>query len=233
MEEQKDTKQNTYLVPVAIIAAGALIAGAVFFTRNYESPSREMAPGNPAAQEEIRPENVSIELDGWPSLGDQNAPVVMVEYSDFACPFCARFAQDTLPSIKRYFVDTGKVRFVYKDFVVVGGDRAAEAAHCAAEQGKFWEYHDLLFANYAQDRERWSDVQVHRGYAERLGMDANLLAECFTERRHQEKVERSTQEAAQNGGQGTPYFLINGRPISGAQPFSVFQSVINLALGDE
>ncbi len=86
----------------------------------------------------------SFELEDWPSLGDPNAPVLMVEYSDFACPFCKRFAEQTKPSIISEFIDAGLVYFVRKDFIAVGGQKAAEAAHCAGEQGAYWEYHDIL-----------------------------------------------------------------------------------------
>jgi protein-disulfide isomerase len=99
-----------------------------------------------AGELEIDPA-ITHELEGFPSLGDENAPVLLVEYSDYACPFCKRLAEDAIRQIKSKYVDSGQVRIVYKDFAVVGGERAAEAAHCAGEQGKYWEYHDILFAN--------------------------------------------------------------------------------------
>ena len=186
----------------------------------------------PEPQPEPEPERIDVQadLEGWPSIGDPNAPVTIIEYSDFACPFCTRFWEQTLPSIKQDYVDEGIVRFVYKDFVVVGGDRAAEAAHCAAEQDSFWEYHDLLFEHHEQDRARWSDPNVHRGYAETLGLDADALVECFEERRYQAKVQESTREAQAHGGRGTPYFLVNDIPVSGAQPYPVFVEAIETAL---
>lgn len=89
---------------------------------------------------------VSVDEAGWPTLGDDNAPVTIVEYSDFACPFCARFATQTKPQIVEQYIESGQVRFVRKDFIAVGGNKAAEAAHCAGDQGAYWEYHDLLIA---------------------------------------------------------------------------------------
>lgn len=217
---------KNYYIPISIVIAGLIIAGAIFLSQGARPPAEDITEQEGITEQ---PEIV-IDLDNWPSLGDINAPVVMVEYSDFACPFCARFWQETLPSIKRDYIDTGKVRFVYKDLIVVGGDRAAEAAHCADEQGKFWEYHDLLLERQAQDRPRWSDSQVHRGYGQELGLDVEALVKCFDERRYQEKVIASTQEAQANGGTGTPYFLINNQSVSGAQPYSVFQENIDIAL---
>jgi protein-disulfide isomerase len=227
MEDLKKEQSSPYAVPLAIIVAGVLIGGAVLISSGDRQAS-------PAANNDINgvPEEINISLEGWPSIGDSNAPVVMVEYSDYACPFCQRFWQDTLPSIKRDYIDTGIVRFIYKDFAVVGGDRVAEAAHCAGEQGSYWEYHDMLFERHAQDRSQWTNPQVHRGYAEELGLNADELVACFEERRYQGKVAQSTQEAMANGGRGTPYFLINGEPVSGAQPYPVFQSAIDLALSE-
>jgi protein-disulfide isomerase len=235
MEDNKSTK-NPYLIPGAIVVAGIIIAGAVFlsqsqiFTKSFQLPAPEPSL---TAQEESLPGEINIDFEGWPVMGNPEAKVTMVEYSDFACPFCARFWQETLPAIKKDYVDTGRVRFVYKDFIVVGGDRAAEAAHCAQEQGKFWEYHDLLFSRQTSDRASWGDSQVHRGYAKELGLDATALIECFDSRRYREKVVNSTQEAIQNGGQGTPYFLINEVPIFGAEAYSKFQQVIDSLLAEQ
>lgn len=167
----------------------------------------------------------------WPSLGLDNAPVTIVEYSDYTCPFCERFSSNTLPLIKENYIEQGLVRFVYKDFAIIGGNRAAEAAHCAGEQGKYWEYHDLLFENLSRDRSRWSDSKVHLGYAETLRLNTRIFTECFESRKYKEKVEESTEEAINIGGTGTPFFVINDEIlISGAQPFEVFQEAIEYVL---
>ena len=173
-----------------------------------------------------------IELEGYPSLGDPEAPVVMVEYSDYACPFCGRFFEDTLSDIKENYIDTGQVRFVYKDLVVVGGDKAAEAAHCAGEQDSFWEYHDLLFQNLEEDREDWSNSEVHAGYADQLGLNSQDLVSCFEEGRYAQRVQNSTQEAVGLGITGTPGFVINGEVVRGAQPYEVFEEVIQRKLNE-
>ncbi len=229
MEEKK---LNPYLIPGAIVIAGAVIAGAVFLAQKPAAPQPSGSDSS-LSQGGETPGEVNISFEGFESMGNPEAPVVMVEYSDFACPFCTRFWQETLPAIKRDYIDTGKVRFVYKDFIVVGGDRGAEAAHCAQEQGKFWEYHDLLFSRNAQDKSQWSNAEIHKGYAEDLGLDENALIECFESRRYQEKVVQSTQEAIQNGGQGTPYFLINKTSVFGAQDYSEFQKVIDSLLAEQ
>ncbi len=217
MENQKLT------TPISIIIAGVIIAGAVIYSQSPKQLAQQDNRPEPIVEEK----NVNINIKDWPSKGNPNALVLMVEYSDFACPFCARFWQETLPQIEKEYINTGKVRFVYKDFVVVGGDRAAEAAHCAAEQGKFWEYHDLLFSKTSEDRGKWSDSNIHREYAQKLGINANDLVKCFEARRYQDKVAGSTQEGAENGATGTPTIFINGKMITGAQPFSAFKAMID------
>lgn len=230
--EETTQKRNPYLVPLSIVIAGIIIAGAVFWTQK-QSSSPSASESSLFPEEELVSGDINIDFEGWASMGNPEASVVMVEYSDFACPFCTRFWQETLPLIKRDYVDTGKVRFVYKDFPVVGGDRAAEASHCAQEQGKYWEYHDLLFSRHSQDRAQWSSSSVHRAYAGQLGLDEDSFVECFESRRYQEKVVRSGQEALANGGQGTPYFIINNIPLFGAQPYSSFQEVIEVLLAEQ
>jgi protein-disulfide isomerase len=222
----KTSQQNPYLIPAAIVIVGVLVAGAILLKRDTPPQTATPSPG----EQEAPIGDIQIDLEGWPALGDPEAKVIMVEYSDFACPFCKRLHDDIMPLIKEQYIETGQVRFVYKDLIVVGGDRAAEAAHCAGEQNAYWPYHDILFERQTEDRGRWSDVNVHRAYAQELGLDAAALAECFEERRYQAKVSASTQEAQRNGGDGTPFILINNTPIFGAQPFPVFQEAIERAI---
>ncbi len=223
-------KNEKHLTFIAIIIAGLIIGGAILISGEpltYEDPIEEEQE-RAESEEEISMDQ--IELDEYPSLGDPDAPVVMVEYSDYACPFCARFFEETLPDIKENYIDTDRVRFVYKDLIVVGGGKAAEAAHCAGEQDAYWEYHDLLFENLEQDRGNWADADIHVGYAEELGLDSQELVECFEEERYAERVQRSTEEAVGLDITGTPGFVINGEVVSGAQPYQVFEEVIERKL---
>lgn len=229
--EEKNQNKNIYLVAGSILLAAVFIAGAIIYTKLPQSykesdTARNTAP-SVTQERQGTGQKPSVDINNWPFLGSNNAKVVVVEYADYACPFCGRFWQETLPQLKKDYIDTGKVKFVYKDFIVVGGDMAAEAAHCAAEQGKFWEYHDLLYARQMQDRVNWSNPDIHRGYAKELGLNEDALIECFESRKYQEKVLKSSQEAQQNGAQGTPYFLINNIPIFGAQQYSVFKEAID------
>jgi protein-disulfide isomerase len=238
MEEKTD--QKNYLIITAVILAFLLIIGAVLvrnkdvLVSQVKSKKSQLSQGGIQREKaQTKNQNPKIDIEDWPKIGKAEAKVVMIEYADFACPFCAKFHEQTFPLIKRDYIDKGKILFVYKDFIVVGGERAAQAAHCAREQGKFWEYHDRLFSRNTQDRLKWEDSQIHREYAKDLGLDENAFISCFESRRYQEKVLSSTQEALQNGAQGTPYFFINGTTIFGAQSYSSFQKVIDSALNKQ
>jgi len=165
---------------------------------------------------------VAVSVDGAPVRGAAEAPVTLVEFSDFYCPFCKQ-AQETLKQIlDRY---PGKVRHVFRDFPVDGlhpqARPAAEAARCAHDQGKFWEYHDALFAN--PPRATPDDL---RRYAEQLALDVSTFERCFSAGTHRATVQRDYEEGVRLGVTGTPAFFINGRLLSGAQPLEAFARLI-------
>ena len=158
-----------------------------------------------------------------PSIGSSSAPVTLVEFSDFQCPFCQRVAP-TLKQVKDTYGD--KVRVVWKDFPLTQihpqAFKAGEAAHCAADQGKFWEYHDRLFAN--QQALQPNDLKK---YAADLGLDAAAFATCLDTSKHGERVRDGVAEGSKLGVNSTPTIYINGRVLSGAQPYEVIASVID------
>jgi protein-disulfide isomerase len=169
---------------------------------------------------------VAVPVDGAPARGAAEAPVTLVEFSDFHCPFCKR-AQATLNQIMERY--PGKVRHVFRDFPVDGlhpqARPAAEAARCAQDQGKFWEYHDVLFAN--PPRATPDDL---RRYAEQIALDVPTFERCVADGTHRAKVQRDYDEGARLGVEGTPAFFVNGRLISGAQPLEAFTKVIEQEL---
>jgi len=161
--------------------------------------------------------------------GSDDAPVTMIEYSDFECPFCGRFWSQTLPDIEKDYIDTGKVKLIYKHFPLSfhpQAQPAAEASECASEQGRFWEYHDMVYANQ-DSMNRNSYIQ----WATDLGLDVTQFNSCFDSGKYRSKVQQNLIEGQQAGVQGTPAFFINGELVSGAQPYSVFQQVIDSKLG--
>jgi protein-disulfide isomerase len=163
--------------------------------------------------------NVSAAED--PFLGAADATVEIIEFSDFNCGFCARWAEDTLTPIIENYGD--RVRIYYRDYPILAETSltAALAAQCAHDQGQFWEYHNILFANQGQ----FGNEQLV-SYAEELGLDTATFNTCLTEQTHFDGVAADYQTAQQLGIRGTPAFFINGRPISGAQPYEVFAQMI-------
>lgn len=165
-----------------------------------------------------------------PSKGNDKAQVVLIEFSDFQCSFCRRFWQTTLPLIEKKYINTGKVKFVYRHFAILGKHSvaAAQAAECAGEQGKFWEYHDKLFAS-AGSPLAFTDGKL-KGYAKELGLKSQGFNQCLDSGKHLKRVEGETAIAAFLGARGTPAFLLNGQLLVGAQPFEVFEAAIEKEL---
>jgi protein-disulfide isomerase len=169
---------------------------------------------------------ITAKTDGYPSWGNSNAKVTIIEFSDYQCPFCAR-AVPVLNEIKKAY-GPDKVRIVFRDMPLPSHDRATPAslaAHCANEQGKFWEYHDKLFDNQTKLGD-----EDFKTYAKELGMNPEKFAECYNTKRHDGLVMNSKREAESLGIQATPSFVINGTMLQGAQPFERFKERIDRAL---
>jgi len=188
-----------------------------------------------------QPQIFTISLDDDPFKGDPDAPVTIVEFSDFQCPFCSRFFQQTLSQIEENYINTGKVKFVYRDLPLDSLHPNARpthiAAECADEQGKFWEYHDILFLNQA----KWKDLASEdlenslKKYAQVLGLDVPSFETCLSSDEIADEVNRDALEARSYGTTGTPTFFIGTEKdgfikLVGAQPYSSFQRVIDSQL---
>jgi protein-disulfide isomerase len=167
--------------------------------------------------------------------GDPKAPVVLVDFSDYGCPFCGSFARETYPTIEREFVKTGKVYFKYVPFVMgmfPNGDKAAHAVECSAEQGKFWEMHEQLYAHQG-DWKRTSDPEgIYRGYATAIGIDPARFARCYEMPQVHPRTRIATDAANQLGIRATPTFAVNGQAIEGALPVDAFRQVLQNALAE-
>jgi protein-disulfide isomerase len=161
-----------------------------------------------------------------PIKGDPNAPVIMIEISDYGCSHCRDYSLDTEPKLEEQYIKTGKVRYIVHSFGF-GPDtqNVAAAALCAGDQGKFFEYHALLFKNQGA-----FDSNSLASYAQQVGIDAQTFATCVNSGKHLADVAASSKAAAAAGVDGTPSFFINGKLVSGALPISEFQSRIEAAL---
>lgn len=161
--------------------------------------------------------------------GDPNAPVTIVEWSDFECPFCGRFYTQTYGQILKDYVNTGKAKIVFKNFPLTSihpdAMPAAIAAECAGNQGKFFEMHNKLFEN-----QQSLGTDNYKKWAKDLGLDTAKFNSCYDNKETQAKIQADQIEGEKLGIRGTPGFIINGQTISGAQPYAVFQAAIESGL---
>ena len=158
-------------------------------------------------------------------LGSPDAPVTIVAYSDFQCPFCARAALDIVPQIEEDYLATGKAKLVFKHFAFEGEEsiRAAQAAECAAEQNAFWHYHDMLFLN--QSRVAFTAENL-KAFARELSLDTASFNVCLDSEKHAEKVAADKTEGQRRGVSGTPTFYVGQTQIVGAKPYDTFRVAI-------
>jgi len=238
-EKRRRQQRYSRLAAIGLIALGAVAIAAIFiYSQNKPVGAISIPTPNPRPQADFN------------NTGDPNAPVKLVEYADFQCPYCRVFHDDTEELIVENYVKTGKVYLTYRSFgnwvsQNAGGGNSesqdsAAAAYCAGDQGKFWEYHDILFAN--QNGENAGDFARRRldAFAQQLGLDATAFASCMDSNKYADKVAQDqtdgvaaikaspTYDPAQ--GYGTPSFFLNGQLVSGAQPFDVFKQAIDAAL---
>lgn len=184
------------------------------------------------------PQSMTVKGDAINVLGKNDAPLTMVEFTDYQCPFCGRFEATTFPEIKKNYIDTGKMRLIVRDLPLEGlhpyAMKAAQAAHCASDQGRFWEMKDILFKNQNK-----LDADSLAGYATKdLGLDASTFKKCMADGKHLKEIGAEARYAQSLGITGTPTFIVGktegdsveGRVIVGAVPFENFAAVINEAL---
>ena len=195
---------------------------------------RGLAPqgrGRPA-----RPTTASVATLGNPILGDLKAPVTIVEFTDYQCPFCRKFYVGAYKELKKQYIDTGKLRFVLRDLPLgfhQDAKPAAISAHCAGEQDKFWQMHDALFAEKGKLGK--NDIL---GHAKTIGLENNAFKSCLTSGRYDEGIAQDIKDANKAGITGTPGFvvgrttdnIVKGALISGARPFNAFKAEIDKLL---
>lgn len=221
-EKRQKQAQSQRLIIGSVIMLGALLVAAALIWSNFK-PIGEIV--SPAAK--TRP------MVDFNAMGDKNAPVTIVEYSDFQCPYCANFSNQTEQQLVDAFVATGKVRFVYRsfgEFIGPESRRTAEAAYCAGDQGKFWEMHDIIFANQnGENAGNFNDRKIV-AFAEKIGLDMGQFNDCFNSNKYATQVTLDGADGQQAGVKATPSFTINGTLFEGAQPIGAFQTAIEAAL---
>lgn len=194
--------------------------------------------GQPAAPP--APESIVLGIDDDPVKGDRKARLVLIEFSDFQCPFCARFVRETLPEIEKDYIKTGKLKYVFRDFPITSAHKdafkAALAAGCALDQGKYWEMHDRLFENQAA-----FTVYNLTQNAEAVGLNKETFQQCLNKNEYETEVQSDFADGLKAGVNQTPTFFLglteSNSPkvkvltvISGAKPYAVFKAAIDSAL---
>ena len=172
-----------------------------------------------------------------PILGDSNAPLTLIEFGDYQCTFCNKFFHETIESILTNYVETGKVKILFKDFIVVGQDsmHAANAAHCANDQQMFWQYHSILYNNWAGEGTGWVSSEQLNKFANTLGLDMDKFSNCVSELKWKKLVNASHDDGVALGVTATPTFFVidqnkNVMKITGAQQYDVFKEVFDSSL---
>lgn len=253
------------LLAVSFVVAGVLWTKLIKLEKETDSPNnqtdtlKEQSAGQ--RQDVLGVQDFAkITQETISAKGDKNAPVTIVEFSEYLCPFCAEYVgfdaipgqpidqQQTYQKIMQNYVETGKVRYIFRDFPIHGEPavRKAEAAKCAGDQEKFWEYHDLLFSKLREEIPQEQIEEKLTAYAQTLGLDTQKFSFCLSNRKYLQSVkddynlgtqaaqaawdagliDRQQVPSREQASFGTPTFLINGRLIIGAQPYENFEKII-------
>lgn len=255
------------LIPLSIVLAGLIIAGAILvtgekitfpqvlgfplFSKNkvppatpsQKEPSAVASPTVPPPQAPPRPQSLSDgDLGTNPALGNSLAKIIVTEFGDYQCPFCGRFAVDVMPKLKNDYIDKGLVRFVYRDLAFLGPESkdASLASRCAAEQGKFWQYHDYLF-KYIGDKEaanpgksqenagNFSPLNL-KNFAKSLGLNTTKFNACFDSRKYDGAVQDDIAAAQTYKINSTPTVFVNGKYYDSSYGFDGLYTLIDSEL---
>ncbi len=224
-------RSHFYSVLVVLAFALGILVGYVIGGRGAVTAIAPQQPVAPAVQPTEAPQYVryNIPTEGYPSFGPADAPITIVEFSDYQCPFCRRFHEQTYQALLDAY--PGQIRFVYRNLPLTSihpdAMSAAVASLCAHDQGVFWEYHDKLFSSDALGRE------VYVQYAIDLGIDTEEFTACLDSGKHDEFIQKDMDFALNLGVRSTPTFFINGLALVGAQPLANFRQLIDKELAGE
>lgn len=242
MEEDTQTSSSTMtfkrthvyaaLLPLAFVAG--LAVGFIFWGRSASTATETAAKAVVEATAQPEPANqvrrYDVPEDDDPVLGPERAPITIIEFSDFECPYCRKWHLEVWPRLQEAYPD--QIRLVYRDFpltnIHANATPAAAAANCAGEQGKYWEFNDLLFSMRND-----LNLSGYQAYASELELEMDSFNECLESGRQNAEVMADFEYAANLGVSSTPTFFVNGIPVVGAQPFEAFAQLINQELAGE
>ena len=221
------------------LAIGAGIASIVIIIAfvGFESISNqsELVIEPAPTVQQVGPPKITTETflaNGSPVLGKSDAPITLIEFGDYQCHFCNVFFHSTEDDILKNYVETGKVKMIFKDYNIIGPDsiNASHGAHCANDQGLFWEYHDILYSNWTGENNGWASSENLGTFAQEIGLDMDIWSECMVKAMHSQTILASNKDAKNLELTGTPAFFVIGpdgktTKLFGAQPFETFKNI--------
>ncbi len=248
---------SIYYLPAAILVGAVLISGSIFYSTkqfitkgaglNQLADYQQQAPSAPTAQAQTPPSNsgsAKVSTDDDPVMGNKNAPLTIIEFSDYECPFCKRSFSDVLPNLKKDYIDTGKVKLVYRDFPLgfhQNAQKESEAAECARSQGGdlvYYKYHDQIFTKTTSNGTGLALDQLPV-IAKDLGLNVNQFQQCLDSGKYKNEVAKDIADGSAVGVSGTPTWFIGkssssgtieGTTVVGAQPYAAFKTIIDQQL---
>jgi len=247
---KKSTFRGLIISLVAVSLIAAFFAGSYTVLKSEETTKIELNDSLKKLESKIlrnQPSNlpdtkpIRVSIDDDPIKGSNDAPITIVEFSDFQCPFCSRFHIQTFPLILKEYVDTGKVKFVYRDFPIQSSHPnampAAAASECAHEQNNYWEYHNALFERQTiwNNLEISDSINTFKKFAIELGLNEDQFNSCLDSGKYIEEINKDLKDGTNYGITGTPGFLIGNEKngfvkLTGAQPFEAFKKIIDSQL---
>ena len=217
----------------AIISAVAIVIAFIGFD-GISNPTELKIQPTPTAQQ-VGPAKITMNTflaNGSPILGQRDAPITLIEFGDYQCHFCNVFFHSTEDDILKNYVKTGKVKMIFKDYNIIGPDsvNASHGAHCAKDQGLFWEYHDILYSNWTGENNGWASSENLGKFAQEIGLDMDIWSECMVNGKHSQTILGSNEDAKSLELTGTPAFFVIGPDgkttrLFGAQPYETFEKV--------
>lgn len=224
------------LLVIAAFFLGMLLDKVQYLQKNSQNTvgsvvQNQQAPSQAGNQQPAQKQNVT--LGHFPVKGNANAKVTIIEFADFRCPFCNQFFTSTENQLFKDYVDSGKVKFAFRQYAFLGpaSNVAADAAECANDQGKFWEFHDYLYKNQPSEADTsMYNTNTLTQAAISLGINGDQFRSCLDGKQGDSKAQTDFSDGQKAGVSGTPTFFINGTPLVGAEPYSAFQQAIEAAL---
>ena len=227
----KSNKKGFVIIAIIVGAAGLGIGAYTITTVGTNSDQYMTTPATDAG---IAQELDSLMLHSSPVRGSLDAPITIIDLGDYQCSRCRRFATSVEPLIVENYVNTGKAKLVFKDFTIYGNDsvNGAIAAHCAADQNKYWELHDHFYENQEAINSGWLSISNIKKFASEVGLDMEQFNSCLDERKYYQKVQNNVEKWMSIGVSGIPKFIIidsdgQSEIIEGPQPYSVFKEVLD------